>query len=197
MALARHLSRVGSRQHVVENGGHGQHDGIDLRRLFPAEGQHQEGRPEVGDGSPDIADAEESQGRSLMLLVEPLGGIGDADDEGSAGKTHTECGNEENLVGPHLRQEPAGHGGGQHLQGEDQPASELFCPYAEEDPADRSGQDRRSDQDAELRLRETEVLLDLDADDGKDRPDGKADGKGECAQAQGFQLIASRDILEI
>ena len=53
----------------------------------------------------------------------------------------------------------------------------------------RAGQDRRADQQAELRVVEPQVLLDLDADDGEDRPHREADGEGDGRSPQRPLLI--------
>ena len=45
----------------------------------------------------------------------------------------------------------------------------------ERDPHERAGQDGGADQKAELRLCEAQILFDLHADDGEDRPGYEAD----------------------
>ena len=73
------------------------------------------------------------------------------------------------------------------------PAAVLIGPDAEHQPDERAGQDRRSHQQAELGLVEAQVVLDLNADDGKDRPDGKAHREGERAHRQrGDTITAGR-----
>src|SRR3546814_4923578 len=57
-------------------------------------------------------------------------------------------------------------------------------PDAEHRPADRARQDRRRDQQAELRSGQAQVLLQLDADDREDHPHGKTDGQRKRAEPQ-------------
>ena len=54
----------------------------------------------------------------------------------------------------------------------------LIGPDAERDPHERAGQDGGADQKAELRLCEAQILFDLHADDGEDRPGCEADREG-------------------
>jgi hypothetical protein len=53
------------------------------------------------------------------------------------------------------------------------------------------GQDRGGDQKAELGIVQTQLALDGDADDGKDRPDRETGGEGDGAQAKGARLVGA------
>src|SRR3546814_5110756 len=66
-------------------------------------------------------------------------------------------------------------------------------PDAEHRPADRARQDRRRDQQAELRSGQAQVLLQLDADDREDHPHGKTDGQRKRAEPQRTLLPGTAD----
>jgi hypothetical protein len=55
----------------------------------------------------------------------------------------------------------------------------LIGPDAQEQTHQRSGQDRRADQQAELRVAQAQLGLYLDPDDRKDRPDRETDVKAK------------------
>jgi hypothetical protein len=74
---------------------------------------------------------------------------------------------------------------------EDQSSAVLVGPDAEQHPDDCPGEDGRADQQAELGVVEPQLRLDLDADDGEDRPDGEADGEGDRRQPEGAALVTS------
>src|SRR3546814_20933171 len=61
---------------------------------------------------------------------------------------------------------------------------------AEDESAKRTGQNRGSDEKAEFRVRKTEVLLDADAHDRKDRPDRETHREGQCAHSENLILLA-------
>src|SRR3546814_1926713 len=58
---------------------------------------------------------------------------------------------------------------------------------------DRARQDRRRDQQAELRSGQAQVLLQLDADDREDHPHGKTDGQRKRAEPQRTLLPGTAD----
>ena len=68
---------------------------------------------------------------------------------------------------------------GQHDNGVDPPPAILIGPNAEQEPDQRSTKDGRADQKTELGVIEPQFLLDADADDRKDRPDGEADRESD------------------
>ncbi len=86
-------------------------------------------------------------------------------------------------------QEPGREAGQDHLQREHDPPAPFLGPYAEEQPGQRSGQDRGGDEKPELKLVQAKLRLDRDADDGEDRPDCEADRECQGAQAQRPALI--------
>lgn len=57
----------------------------------------------------------------------------------------------------------------------------------------RAGQDRRADEQAELRFREAEALLDLKTDDRDNRLDVKADREYDCREPEHPALLRWRD----
>ena len=114
----------------------------------------------------------------------PRGHVGDADRERAAGDADAERGQQERRVVVGEGEQPGGDRRRQHHGGVDDAAAVLVGPDAEHQADQRAGQDRRADQQAELRIVEAEVLLDLDADDRKDRPHREADGEGERGHPQ-------------
>ena len=90
---------------------------------------------------------------------------------------------QEERVGVGLRQQDGREGRGQHLDREDQPATILLGQNAEKDPADRTGQHRRGNQQSKLGLGQAELLFDADADNREYRPDREAGGKGDRRHA--------------
>ena len=62
----------------------------DLRDRLPAVGNHHEGREELGDRRADVAGAEDAERGALAFRSEPLGHVGDADRERTAGDADAE-----------------------------------------------------------------------------------------------------------
>ena len=65
----------------------------------------------------------------------------------------------------------------------------MVRPDPEKQPRQRAGEDRRPHEQAELGVIQTQFGFDFDADNGKYRPDGEADRKGKCAEAERPVLI--------
>jgi len=86
--------------HEPEDDGHGcENNSVDLGGHFPAKGHHQERGPEVGDSGTHVAGAKNTQRRALVLPVVPFGGVGNADDEGAAGKPDAQGRDQEEAIG--------------------------------------------------------------------------------------------------
>jgi hypothetical protein len=77
--------------------------------------------------------------------------------------------------------------------GEDPPPAILVGPDAEREADQRTREDRRADQKAELGFVEAEVGFDLDADNGENRPDREANRKGDRRKPKGARLRAAID----
>ena len=182
-----------------QHGGDGQARRPDLRDALPAERHQRERGEQLGDGGADVAHAEDAERRALLLLRIPARDIGNADREGAAGNADPQPRQQDLRIGLGLRQQPGGHGGGQHRQREDQPAAVEVAPDPQRHPDQRAGQNRHADQQAELGLVQTQLFANADADDRKDGPYGEADGKGHRARAQdagrlGMGLAVHRSI---
>ena len=170
-----------------------EHAGPDLRDRVPAPCHHDQRRRQLGHRGADVARAEDAERGALFFPRKPLGDVGDADCERPAGDAHQQCCEQVATVGRHRRQEPGCGGGAEHDPGEHDAAADLVGPDAERQPAQRAGQDGRGDQQAELRVVELQLLLDLQADDRKDRPDCEADRERERAAPQRNLLVAAPD----
>ena len=160
--------------------------GPDLRGCLPAIGDQHERRAELGHRRADIAGAENTKGGALFLRRIPARHIGDADREGAAGDTDAERRDQDLDVGMGVDQQEGRDRGRQHDHRVNSAAAILVGPDAEEDAHERAGEDRRADQEAELRLVKAELLLNLNADDGEDGPHREAHGERdgghpECA----------------
>ena len=162
---------------------------------LPAVGDHDEGGEELGDGGADVAGAEDAERGALLLGRVPARHVGDADRERAAGNADAERGQQERRVVVGEGEEPGGDRRRQHDGRIDDAAAVLVGPDAEHQADQRAGEDRRADQQAELGVVEAQVVLDLDADDGKDRPHGEADGEGNRGKPEGALLIASCALL--
>ena len=119
----------------------------------------------------------------------PARDVGDADRERAAGDADTEGGQQEGRVVVGEGEQPSRHRGRQHHGRIDDAAAILVGPDAEHrrisEPV-RIGVPTSRPNWVSLRPRS---VLDLHADDGKDRPDGKADGKGNGRSPQSPLLI--------
>ncbi|MCY1408149.1 hypothetical protein D9M71_234660 [compost metagenome] len=155
----------------------------------PAQGQQQERGGEVGQAGADVAGAEDAQRRALPAGLEPGGGIGRADDEAAARQTHAQRRHQQHREAVGEGQQVHADGGGQHQDAEHPASAVAVCPQAEEDPRDGTGQHRRGHQQAELGVGQAELFADLQAEDREQRPDGKAEGKGQCREAKGPILV--------
>ena len=148
-----------------EHHGHDQHgDGIDLWHHPPAIGDHQQRCDQIGDGGAGVAGAENAHRRTLPLLTEPRRGVGNARRERTASQTHEQA---EREVLPILRGErqPVNRDGDQnHLNEKDDASAETVGQDAERQPDQRTGQNRRGNQQTEFRFVEIELLLDPNAD---------------------------------
>ena len=165
----------------------------DVRHTLPAPGHHDEGRHELGHRSADVARAKDAQRHALMGLVIPARHIGHPDDERPAGKPDAQRRDQIGRIGRGMRQRPGRGRGRQHLQRKHHPAAEPFGPDPQEQAHHRPGQDRRRDQEAELKLGQAQLVLDRHPDDRKDRPDRKAGGKGDRRQGERASLVAACD----
>ena len=67
------------------------------------------------------------------------------------------------------------HRGREHHNRIDPTSAVLVGPNAEENANERTGEDRRANQETELRLVQPELLFNLHTNDGEDRPDREAD----------------------
>ena len=182
-------------------GGEPEHDphdrnrrGPDIGNRLPAVGDHDEGGEELGDGGADVACAEDAERRALLLGGVPARHVGDADRERPAGDADAERGQQERRVVVGEGEEPGGDRRRQHDGRVDDAAAVLVGPDAEHQADQRAGEDRRADQQAELGVVEAQVVLDLHANDGKDRPHGEADGEGDRGKPEGAALIASAHV---
>ena len=180
-----------SRHEPEHDGHHGDGDGPDVGDRLPAVGDHDEGGDELGDGGADVAGAEDAERGALALLRIPLGDVGDADRERAAGDADAERGQQERRIVVGEGEQPGRHRRRQHHGRVDDAAAVLVGPDAEHQADQRAGQDRRADQQAELRVVEPQVILDLHADDGKDRPHRKADREGDRGEPQRPSLVAA------
>ena len=171
-----------------------EHGRPDQRDVLPAAGEQHERRHEFGHGGADIADAEDAERRALLAGGIKARDIGHADSERAAGQPDAERGEQHLRVGLGKGQQEGRDRGRQHRRGVDEPAAETVGPDAEHDAHEAAGQDRHADQQAELGFGQPEFGFDLDADDGKDRPDGEADGEGE--RRHGQARVAARSWLD-
>ena len=169
-----------------------QRDRPDLRHRLPAPGDHHQRGEELGHGRADVARAEDAERRPLLLLRKPVRDVGHADRERPAGEADAERRQQEGGVAVGMGQRPGRRGGQKHLRGEHHPPAELLGPDAEDQPRERAGQHRGRDQQAELRLAQAELRLDLDADDREDRPDREAEGESQRAQPERPVAFGSR-----
>ncbi len=152
----------------------GQAGGPDVGDALPTPGDHHEGRTEFGDGGADIPGAENAERGSLLAGGIPARDIGNSDRKRAAGDADAKRRDQELRVSLRESEKISREGSGQHDECEDAATAVLVGPHAQGQTHQRSRQDRRADQQAELRLVEPEVLLDLNAYDGEDRPDRKA-----------------------
>jgi hypothetical protein len=181
--------RVVLRQHEEQHGRHRQARGPDLRDRLPAETDHHDRRQELRDGRAHIARAEDAERGALLLLRVPLRHVGDAHREGPTRDADAERGDQEGRVVMRVGEQEGRDGGRQHHQREHDAAAILVGPDAEEQADQAAGEDRRADEQAELRVREAEVLLHLHAEDREDRPCGEADREGRGAAPEGEAAV--------
>ena len=174
-----------------KNHRHGQqYGGINLGDALPADRKQDEWRTEVGDRGAHVAHAENAERRALPFRFVPAGYVCNADCERAVCQSDTECRHEKQSVGFDEGEQQGGDRRSHHQDGKDEPPAKLVRPNSEQESAERSGQNRRCDQDPELGIAEAEILLYLDADDRKDRPDREAYGESQCAEPEGALLIA-------
>jgi len=72
----------------------------------------------------------------------------------------------------------------------------LIGPNTKEDPAERTCQDRCPGEQAKLGIGQAEVLLNLNAEDRENRPNGEAHGEGHRAHAQDLGLLSGGDVFQ-
>ena len=161
----------------------------DLGNRCPPHRYHDEGRGKLGYSRTDIAHSEDAQRGPLFFLRVPFGNISDAHRKPAPGQSHSQRCQQHHWEGVSVGKQKGRSRRSQHRCRENEPPAVLIGPHPQEHADQRTGQDRRSDQEAELRVAEAQIGLDLDPDDRKDRPDGEADRKGKGAQAQSAVLI--------
>ena len=110
--------------------------------------------------------------------------IGDADRERAACQPDTQSRRQQQRIAVGMGREPGGDRREHHDGGERQPPTDAVGPDSEHDPGQRSGQDRRADEQAEFGFGQAEIVLDRQADDREDRPDRETGGEGRRADAQ-------------
>ena len=120
---------------------------------LPAVSDHDERREEFRHRRADIAGAENAECCPLLFGRIPARNIGDTDRKRAACNADEERSNQKLGIRVRLGQEIGRNGRGQHYQRVDEPATVLIGPDAERDPDQRSAQDGRADQKAELRSR--------------------------------------------
>jgi hypothetical protein len=157
---------------------------------LPAHRHHDPRRDELGHCRADITHPEKAECGALPFLRVPLGNIGDAHCEAAAGHAQPQRRNQHHQVTVGKSQQVSRDRRSQHGQRKDDPPAVLVGPDPQEQADQRSGQDRGADQQAELGIVKAKVLLDLDPDDRKDRPDREADGEGKCAESQRPVLLS-------
>ena len=108
--------------------------------------------------------------------------VGHADREGAAREAHAERGDQGLCVSVRVGQQEGRQRCPEHGQRVDEPAAVARCADAKQDADERAREDRHADHEAELRLAEAEILFDLDANDGEDRPDREAGGEGDSRE---------------
>ena len=192
--MQRH--RIGPGKGEEDRGHDQQNTGIDLGGRLPAEGDNEEGCPEIGHRRTHIADTENAQRRALVLGLIPSRDIGNADDEGATCETNAERSEQEHRIGRRPGQKEGGNRRCDHLDREDQPPAIFLGQNTKEEAADGSGQHRGCDQQAELGFGQTQFLFDPDADDREDRPHGKTHREGQRAHAECLTLLACCDAVE-
>ncbi|MNH17363.1 hypothetical protein D3C79_770320 [compost metagenome] len=78
---------------------------------------------------------------------------------------------------------------GQHQQEEHDATAKAVGQQPQRQAYQRTGQDRRGGQQAELGFVKVQQLLDRDAEHGKHHPDHEADGEGQRTHAQ-YQALS-------
>jgi hypothetical protein len=181
-------ARAPGAQHGVITGREPEDDGHDhqagrpdLGDGRPAEGDHDQGRQQLGYRSADIAHAEDAKRGALPLPRVPARYIGDAHGEGAARDADAERGEKHHRIGGGIGQQEGRHRGRQHHQREDDPAAQAVGPDAQRQADQGAAEDGCADEKPELRIVEAKLLLYADADDRKDRPDGKAHRESDGA----------------
>ena len=117
------------------------------------------GREELGHRGADIAGAEDAEGGALLVRRVPARDVGDADGERSARYADAERREQEGRVVVGEGEEPGRDRRRQHDRDIDDAAAVLVGPDAENEADQAAGEDRRADEQAELGVGETEVLL--------------------------------------
>ncbi len=189
LALDRVFLGSEPEDHRHDGDGGGPH----LRRDVPAIGDQHEGREELGHRRADIAGAENTEGGALLLRRVEARDIGNAHRKRAA--RHADAERRDQDLDVSVR--PGKHEGGnrrrQHDHRVDATPAVLVGPDAEKNAGERTGQDRRADEQAKLGLIEAELLLNLHADNRKDRPHREADGEGDGGDPQRAALLRAAD----
>ena len=148
-----------------------------------AEGDQRRGE-ELGDRGPGVTGAEHAHGEALVVLVEPLGDVGDAHRERTAGQADKQAQHQELPIGGGVGDQVQRQHAGEHQQEEHDAPAEAVSQQAQWQAHQGTGQDRRGGQQAELGFVELQQLFDGHAQHGEHHPHHKADGEGQRAHAQ-------------
>ncbi len=150
-----------------------------LRHQVPGAECDQGRSEELGHRRPRVASAEDAHGKTLVLLIEPFGDVGNAHRERTTGQADEQ---------PQHQELPEGRGegdqvqrqyAGEHQQEEHDPSAKAVGQKAQGQTHQRAGQYRRGGQQAELGFVEGQQFLDRNAQHGKHHPDHEAHGEGQ------------------
>ena len=161
----------------------------DLRDGLPAECHHHPRRGKFGYCGADIAHAEEAERGALLFRRIPLRHISHTHGEGTArdpeAKRRQQCKKIAVGEGKKICRDRRSD----HRQRENNPSAILVGPYTKEKTRERSGQDRRADEQAELRIAEAEFAFDFNPNDRENRPDRETYRECDRAEPQGPILV--------
>ena len=173
-----------------ESDGHHHHGHrVDLRDGAPTQSHDDQRSGQVGDRRSGVAGAEDAHRRALLLLGKPGGRVGDTDREGAARKPHEQTDDQVLPILIRERQPVAGDGDQDHLDEKNDASAKAVGQHPEGQTHERTGQDRRRHQQAELRFVEAEFALDLDANHRKHRPHREIDREGQRVHGEDRILL--------
>ncbi|MNP26919.1 hypothetical protein D3C76_1198020 [compost metagenome] len=146
---------------------------------MPAAERDQRRSEELGHRRTGVAGAEHAHGKTLVLLVEPLGDVGDAHRERATGQADEQAQHQElpegRGEGDHVQRQYAG----QHQQEEHDPSAKAVGQKPQGQAHQRTGQHRRGGQQAKLGFIEGQQFLDRNPQHSKHHPDHEAHGEGQ------------------